>query len=450
MDESIFADNKTATAKEGTYHQQPNLRALPSLPNPAHTTPSTKSDLDTNSLHDSRSSDTFNLSKALDFDADSLFPQSAKSETEHTEALLAAPPTDQTKRSIQIPHEARRARRSPSGSLSAQSLVPLPLGPVVLRDPHDLTQTMSQPAFTPDYANAKPRHRRSESTQDQLSHSAYPSYLETRETPYQRCTRQSTETLALRSIPSDPTKSPPPTYKPSTTPKSSLSTPSLSNSFKHHARELNSSVTSVTQNDRPRTGARLQRKRSNQSHHPHSNAGDSDVEKEVLELNTIVEERRAETNTARSRYSHIPAVAPSMQIRARSETLNDIGSALSRPLTTQTEPRAEDPTTRQKPKASNSLVPGWLSNVTKSPSLRKQNAPVDETLHSRAETSPHPLITSASSSITALSSASASYTLESSSPTLSKRYSRSLMITPLPSVEDGVGYDGPKQVGVAL
>lgn len=423
------ANIDTAAAKEQQYHQELNLRTLPTLPNRVHVSQDTKSEFDNNSLHDSRSSDTFNLSKSPDFDADSLLPQPGKSEVEHTETL-PFPPADQPNRSAQPTRDSRRVHCSPSGSISAQSLVPLPLGPVVLRDPSELTQTQSKSATTPSPTTDKRWHRRSESTQDLLDRSTHQPYFETRESPYQRCSRRSTETLAMRSIPSDHTRHPMPTQT--------------------------SATISIVPNERPRTGARLQRKRSNHSHVSHSNADDSDVEKEILELNTIVEERRAETNKANPNHSHIPAVAPSMQIRARSETLNDIGSALSRPLATHHDPHAaerEDEDARQlTPRTSKALVSGWLSNVATStpppPSAaHAQNASVNEPFHDSAATSQHARAPSTSSSATL------SYTLESS-PTVSKRYSRSLMITPIsPSGdEDGVGFKegAAKRVGVAL
>lgn len=350
---------------------------------------------------------------------------------EHTETL-PFPAADQPNRSAQPTRDSRRVHRSPSGSISAQSLVPLPLGPIVLRDPSELTQTQTQPDTT---ASARTRdrrwHRRSESTQDLLDRSTHQPYFETRESPYQRCSRRSTETLAMRSIPSDHTRHPLPTQP--------------------------SPTISIIPNERPRTGARLQCKRSNHSHISHSNADDSDVEKEILELNTIVEERRAETNKANPNHSHIPAVAPSMQIRARSETLNDIGSALSRPLATHNDSRnaeREDEDAGQlTPRTSKTLISGWLSNVATStpppPSTtHAQTASVNEPFHNDATaTSQHARAPSTSSSATP------SYTLESS-PTVSKRYSRSLMITPISPAgdEDGMGFEdgGAKRVGVAL
>lgn len=53
----------------------------------------------------------------------------------------------------------------------------------------------------------------------------------------------------------------------------------------------------------------------------------SGVDQEILELNTIVEEIRSGSTKSKSSEGHVSAVAPLMSIRARSETLQDIGSA---------------------------------------------------------------------------------------------------------------------------
>jgi hypothetical protein len=203
----------------------------------------------------------------------------------------------------------------------------------------------------------------------------------------------------------------------------------------------------LTLTERPKTGARLQRKRSNQSKSSFGNPGDSDVEKEVLELNTIVEERRAEGNRVRSRDSrHIPAVAPSMQVGVRSETLNDIGSALSRPLAVHhiSDGEARPDTDDKGNHPRTSRVSGWLSDVTISTNAdADSNAPFykydADTTHARN--------ISLNSSATAVDSAL--HTLDSS-PTTSKRYSRSLMVTPLTPVDDGINNDGERRVGIAL
>lgn len=425
-------------SKEAPYSQQPALTALPSLPNTARLSASDKVEADSISLHDSRHSDPFNLSKPSTFDPDSLLPQSVTNERSSPHPQLDRSTTNETIRTT------RHVRPSPVGSLHKQNLVPLPLGPIVLRDPRDLTPTTTPSPATWESTNAKHRHQRSESTQDLLSNASRQPYLDYRETPYQRCSRRSTETLTMRMPPPDNTTQSFLAHK-SLAPQATASTPSLSSSYKQHARDASSSSTQSTLNERPRTGTRLQRKRSNQSKISLGSPADSDVEKEVLELNTIVEERRAEGNKYRSRNSHIPAVAPSMQVGARSETLNDIGSALSRPLTAHhahSTPPVSDANSNQRPKSSKSTahVPGWLSSVT---------ATSDEPIYKYStEQRSRDRATSASSSVTALDSVS--YTLESS-PTTSRRYSRSLMITPLSPVDDCVdGAGRERQVGVAM
>ncbi|KAF1952362.1 hypothetical protein CC80DRAFT_179336 [Byssothecium circinans] len=77
---------------------------------------------------------------------------------------------------------------------------------------------------------------------------------------------------------------------------------------------------------------------------------DSDeVDAAIRELNTIVEERRADAyrsaNFAHSSVvppspsSHVPAIAPSLRMKVRSETLSDIGSAFSAPLVSKPLPK---------------------------------------------------------------------------------------------------------------
>lgn len=426
-------------SKEAPYYQQPALTALPSLPKTARLSASDKVEADSISLHDSRHSDPFNLSKPSTFDPDSLLPQPATNDTNNQHPQLDRSTTDDTIRTT------RHVRPSPVGSLHKQNLVPLPLGPIVLRDPRDVTPTITPSPANWESTNAKRRHQRSESTQDLLSNASRQPYLHHRETPYQRCSRRSTETLTMRMSPPENTMQSFLAQR-SLAPQTTASTPSLSSSYKQHARDASSSSTQSTLNERPWTGTRLVRKRSNQSKASLGSPGDSDVEKEVLELNTIVEERRAEGNKHRSRNSHIPAVAPSMQVGARSETLDDIGSALSRPLTTRhaayLTKTGSEVDSNQRPKSSRSTahVSGWLSSVTTTSDEPFYKYAAEPQSRSRA--------TSASSSVTALDSVS--YTLESS-PTTSKRYSRSLMITPLAPVDDCVD-DAirERQIGVAM
>ena len=70
------------------------------------------------------------------------------------------------------------------------------------------------------------------------------------------------------------------------------------------------------------------------------------VEVAIRELNTIVEERRLSAltrvrsgiTTGPLSTAHIPAVAPNMKLHARSETLNDIGSAFRIPMSAKSLP----------------------------------------------------------------------------------------------------------------
>jgi hypothetical protein len=410
------------------------LTELPVLPNESHVSSKLDVNFYANSLHDSRHSDPFTSTKPLDFDPESLLPSPATIEPKEEEVELARSTTNDTIRTH------RHVRPSPSGSTHRQALVPISLGPVILSDAPEVVPNQPFPATVWEDPKTKRQHQRSESTQELLSNAARQPYLENRETPFQRCGRQSTETLAMRSA----------VYE-NLAQKATASTPSLSSPFGYHARDTSNSSSLLTLNERPRTGARLQRKRSNQSKSSFGNSGDSDVEKEVLELNTIVEERRAESNKVRHIDNHyVPAVAPSMQVGARSETLNDIGSALSRPLTVHhlnsDEPAQELDSKQLRPKSSR--VSGWLSDVTTSSTTTLKpsdsDSSAEQPFYKCGTDTPRDRNLSASSSGTALDSVL--YTLESS-PTTSKRYSRSLMITPLTPVEYG---DGERRVGIAL
>ena len=110
---------------------------------------------------------------------------------------------------------------------------------------------------------------------------------------------------------------------------SASSRPASSN----NALQTSSSLTDTTRISR--TPGSLRRSKTNDT-----------VDEAIRELNTIVEERRVSA-LQRSHEStgsevlppssptrhHVPAIAPSMKVRARSETLSDIGSAFSMPLT---------------------------------------------------------------------------------------------------------------------
>jgi len=427
----LITIHHTGSSKEIQYHQQPALTDFPALPEPTHASSKIVLELDTSSRHDSRHSGHSAISQTHNFDPDSQLPSPTAEEPEREEPQLVRSTTNDTVRT------QRHVRPSPGGSIHRKTLVPIQLGPVVLRNASEVTHgdTSTPPSGSGD-SRSKDRHERSESTQNLLSNASHPSYYDNRDTPHQRYGRHIAETLTQHLHPQE-----------SIAPRATTSTHSLSSSFRQHSRDISTSSSLSTLAERPKTGARLQRKRSNQSKTSFGNPGDSDVEKEVLELNTIVEERRAEGNRVRSRDSrHIPAVAPSMQVGVRSETLNDIGSVLSRPLPTKHinsgEGNPELDGKEHQPRTSR--VPGWLSSVEPS---TKTDADSNEPFYRYDTDTTRERNVSSNSSGTALDSVM--YTHDSS-PTTSKRYSRSLMITPLTPVDDGVGDDGERRVGIAL
>lgn len=424
------ANHRTATAKETPYHQQHALTGLPALPEPTHASSKIVLETDAKSRHDSRHSGHSNITQTSGFDPDSLLPSPTAIEPEREEPDLVRSTTNDTVRT------QRHVRPSPGGSIHRKALVPIQLGPVILRDASEIAQdnTSTLPSGIGD-SKSEYRHKRSESTQNLFGNASRPSYFDNREMPHQRYGRHSAETLTQHLHSEE-----------NIAPRATRSTHSLSSSFRQHSRDVSTSSSS-TLTERPKTGARLQRKRSNQSKSSFGNPGDSDVEKEVLELNTIVEERRAEGNRVRSRDSrHIPAVAPSMQVGVRSETLNDIGSILSRPLAVQhtTTGKASLAMDDKEQLPRTSRVSGWLSDVTTSV---KPDADNNEPFYKYCADNTHERNISTNSSRTAVDSGS--HTLDSS-PTTWKRYSRSLMVTPLTPVENDVSDEWGRRVGIAL
>lgn len=274
------------------------------------------------------------------------------------------------RRSISTPQSSHRLEINET---QRASLVPRKLGPVVLREP------------------ATPVRRLSSSRMGAVKRDSYRS---SRGTPFQRCQHPNTTApLAGEARPSErhwATVSPKPE---SCTSAASMDSPTLEQRVDTLTVSTRSSLSSLqphtaASNASPATTRpsgernRLKRKRSRQSlRRPYAESGGMDLDKEVLELNTIVEERRAEVQRAWSPH-HIPAVAPSLKVRARSETLNDIGSAFARPQTARDSSRLEDvfetsgdipkrPSTSRVTSRSSSRVSGWLSGL-----LPAQSAPI--------------------------------------------------------------------------
>lgn len=315
-----------------------------------------------------------------------------------------------------------------------QSLIPLRLAPVTLRDDVPPTILPSLPAGP--NTTAPPAYESSDSMLD-LLHSARTSYARQRQSPYQRCQQRSSASLLDFGIKSsERVHSPTPLEEQRATKPLSrnLSSASLRKQAIEHSA---ASIASQRSSD----AGRSKRKRSSSSmRRPLAEAGELDLDKEILELNTIVEQRRAAASKAKARHEHIPAVAPTMKVRARAETLTDIGSALSRPATAPGPPQlppieTEDRSRPSTSRFSSSRVSGWLSGIMQSQS--SSDAPSQEPFYkcrTPAETTSR---TSLCSSVGSLESPSLT---AATSPT--KSHSRTLTaesrITPLsPATTNG-------------
>ncbi len=169
-------------------------------------------------------------------------------------------------------------------------------------------------------------HQRTDSTQGLLSQSKPDFYGAQHDTPFQRCRQLSTTALSSKTSASSLATVPP---------SPSIDLPAnrprivrISSSSSLHRQALETRATSAER-------LPLKRKRSSQNVRKlAAELGDSRADKEILELNTIVEERRTDhTRLQTPSPHHIAAIAPAMEVRARKETLNDIGSALARPFT---------------------------------------------------------------------------------------------------------------------
>lgn len=299
--------------------------------------------------------------KPLDFGESSLLGR--WNHQSHTKAHTPRP-------TIGAPYSFRRLDQTESQS---QSLVPLRLGPVILRESPIPDTDLPTP---PKQIHSPTAHGRSESTQDLLNDAEKrQSYRAVRETPFQRCQQRSSSStpVHLQNVQMPPVESSP-IEEPRPTRTKSRSTRS-SNSLRRRAPETPSSGASRSSSE----WLRPKRKRSLPSvRRPYAESGDQDIDKEILELNTIVEERRAEAARESSSSQHIPAIAPHMQVRARSETLDAIGSALSRPATRHDTYRDSGrldgfefikPVLRRTASDSSwssSRVSGWLSSVVTS------------------------------------------------------------------------------------
>ncbi|QIX00854.1 hypothetical protein AMS68_006371 [Peltaster fructicola] len=276
-----------------------------------------------------------------------------------------------------------RVRRFDTSDRQRNGLVPLKLAPVTLRSPiSDDDIPASEEGQR--YSRYRLSHGPSDSEQDLLQHTqADPtltptppeSYRHSRESPFQRSQRLSADVHIFRS-PASIVQPSNEDFKSLSAEQSEAPLPacSLANSLsKPTIEDGSSAMTSHPITDLP---LRLRMKHSGI---PSARDGaEPGTDREAIELNTIHEDDKLESprpQTAKSE-GHIPAVAPTMQVHARSETLTDIGSIFSRPLELRG-PRAfdellakstdqhahssgEDAKTRSR---SGSRVSGWLSSV---------------------------------------------------------------------------------------
>ena len=369
------ADAIAACSRHQICHEQPvRLTALPKLPTqapPAYY----QGDEPASRLPDYRTS------------ADIARPPSIKPLDLGSAELMPSP-------TLYTDHEQRsrhRSRPSTSGAVALRqsehsdghraSLVPMKLGPVVLKQPGPATTS------APDLARPRPRDR-SGSVRDSVMQRRRESYRATRETPFQRCQRLGAATVAIEEAPASASleravTSPEPVLTFASF-SANTTMPSLAQPVSHEPAPDHLPTT-------PRRSTserhRLKRKASSQSLRKHSGSLErvpEGIDQEISELNAIIEERRAVHMRPRSpEIHHIAAIAPAMALRARSETLNDIGSALARPLTapghisrlgTSHEPANTYalPTFDRK----SSRVSGWLSGLL--PSITPPGPEADE------------------------------------------------------------------------
>lgn len=264
------------------------------------------------------------------------------SEDSHEPSWLSTSPTAPSPRVRSMnalspaPLYTRPYRAFNQTGVRRQSLVPLRLGPVVLRDlPSIDTNDPTHSDWTLDLANSRSDF--------------WGSLADVKACP-------TSEVSAV-----NPANPPSPTRS-STIPlprgTSKTSTPSLM-SQRSNARSRKLQKCSATE---------LRRIESNR------------LDQEILELDAIVREHKAEAARTRASNQHVAAVAPSMHIMARSETLDDIGSALSRPLTAQSrsdfvspdrrrpEGRSQTSYSMQTDSWSSSAAADWLYNLLRSSS----------------------------------------------------------------------------------
>lgn len=357
-------------------------------------------------------------------------------------------PTHAPKPSISSPYGFRKLDATEP---QRQGLKPLRLGPVVLRE-SPVPPEMQGGDRTPP----KAPQDQGESTEDLLEHNGRPrSYRLNRDTPFQRCQQRSSTVWPLPPAPAasegDERVI---TFDDQRAARPRMISRSSSGSLRRIPSgdvSSGSSISSRPSNERMRP----RRKRSQQfSRKSGADQDDEELEKEVMELNTIVEERRAENSKSNPSDQHVAAVAPAMRVRARAETLDAIGSAFSRPVTAQSHHRAQppdhsisqQPTLRRSASATlrtSSRVSGWLSGLL--PTSSTTQLPTTQPFYKCQPRPPGLPRTHSNTSLYSSASDPSSPSLTAASSPTSKGHSRShtgeSRITPLSPAMPTTCYD---------
>ncbi|KAF2768283.1 hypothetical protein EJ03DRAFT_123395 [Teratosphaeria nubilosa] len=340
-----------SSTSTGVCHEQPTpCTTFPSMPPPAYTSIGQRPLSASETGATASRADRPPLSKAhRSFDSSAMSQGQQHARQQSSNSHGKSP-------SIGKPSSFRRLEYSEG---QRANLVPLRLAPVVLQPSMTASQEMER------------THRRSSSGEDRLLAESKQEMLRaTQGTHRRRYSNPSVETanppsIGLKQGQSTTSLPNSQNIRPSADRRSS---PSLLPRPLHDSRTASAS---------PRPLSDRNKLRRKSSHHSlrHAPVDTTDIDKEILELNTIVEERRAGASKAKT-PDHIAAVAPTMMVNARSETLNDIGSAFARPYTPREPDHMRDVLdTQERPSTANTVgtrprsssrVSGWLSGLMSS------------------------------------------------------------------------------------
>ena len=372
----VHQHNAAPAPSRVCYGQPLLLTALPALPasRSVHST----------SNHDESIVDCYPLEKTLPI---SEQPPSLKPLELSNSPLLGRPSHRRNRRSsssyderpsVSAPGSYRRHEYTKG---QRATLVPLRLGPVVLKEMPVAEITL--PPRLPETSTPPPARERSDSTQGPLTMAYQRSCRTSRGQSVHKCDQKDyTVPLGQRDSISQLSTTARSLVSPVQDRRAGrpwTSTPSLADFPQRQTVEVGASSTPLPPPNEPHRSRRQSSRSSAQR--PCAGSGESDVDKEILDLNTIVEDGKAEATRWRdddaSTHQHIAAIAPTLHARMRPETLRAIGSGLARPLiVVDTDRRrsvfekpatpTEVSTVRMRRTRPSSRVSGWLSGLVSS------------------------------------------------------------------------------------